>query len=130
MIAALLVGACGGDGAGDGVDASTSNMPDAGVVRPDGRVTMPDAKVTTPDAPTQPPGLRVFVSSLRYPADLKTAGGKATGKASADAICQTLADAAGLGGTYVAWLSTSDQNAIDHVQGPGPWYRVDGALAF
>ena len=129
VLAALLVAACGGDGAGDGVDASTNNMPDGGV-RSDGRVTTPDGKVTTPDATTQPPGLRVFVSSLRYPADLKTAGGKATGKASADAICQTLADAAGLGGTYVAWLSTSDQNAIDHVQGAGPWYRVDGAMAF
>jgi hypothetical protein len=125
----LLVAACGGEGAGDGVDASTA-MPDGAVVRSDGGVVTADGKLMTPDGSTQPPGLRVFVSSLRYSADLRSAGGKATGKASADAICQTLADASNLGGTFVAWISTSDQNAVDHVQGNGPWYRIDGAMAF
>lgn len=74
--------------------------------------------------------LRVFVSSLRYPADLQTAGGQATGLASADHLCQTLADAVSLGGTFRAWISTSQVNAIDHITGTGPWYRIDGALAF
>jgi hypothetical protein len=72
----------------------------------------------------------VFVTSLRYPADLLSAGGKATGRLSADSICQTLADASELGGTFVAWLSTSDMDAIDHISGNGPWYRMDGVMVF
>lgn len=131
----LLAAACGGSGAGDDVDlgaqpdASTTGMPDV-MPRPDGHVSpTPDAP-PAPDAPVTPPGLRVFVTSLRYPADLRSAGGQATGLASADHICQTLADAAQLGGTFRAWLSTSGTNAIDHVLGDGPWYRIDGALAF
>ena len=64
-LAWLFVAACGGDG--------TTTMPDGATAHPDG--TLP-----TPDAPVQPAGLRVFVSSLRYPADLRTAGGQATGR--------------------------------------------------
>jgi hypothetical protein len=39
--------------------------------------------------------------------------------------CQTVAAAAGLGGTWVAWLSYGTTNAIDRV-GAGPWYLMDG----
>jgi hypothetical protein len=73
---------------------------------------------------------RAFVSSQRYPANLKAAGGQVDGLASADALCQGLADAESLGGTFRAWLSTSTVDAIDHIQGPGPWVRMDGALLF
>lgn len=117
------------------IDASTTGLPDAAVY-PDGKlvtdakVTMPDGSVTTPDGSVTPPGLRVFVSSLRYSADLRSAGGQATGLASADAICQTLADAAQLGGTFRAWISTTAVDAVEHITGTGPWYRIDGALAF
>lgn len=83
-----------------------------------------------PDGGIPPDGKRVFVTSLRYSADLRSAGGQPTGRASADAICQTLADAAGLGGMFRAWLSTTDVHAIDHILGNGPWYRMDGAVAF
>ncbi|HEY5924737.1 MAG TPA: hypothetical protein VIV11_23820 [Kofleriaceae bacterium] len=122
----IFAAACGGDGDAAGVDAANPAMTDA-VANPDGKVTMPDGSVP-PDA--GPPGLRVFVSSLRYSADLRTAGGQATGRASADRICQTLADAVNLGGTFRAWLSTTDRHAIDHIVGTGPWYRMDGQLAF
>lgn len=99
--------------------------------RPDGATSTPDASnPLPPDATSTPSGLRVFVSSLRYPANLQAAGGQATGLASADALCQGLADAAALGGTFRAWLSTSTVDAIDHIQGAGPWYRMDGAMAF
>lgn len=121
----LVVAACGG-AATDDLDASTS---DAAVVHPDGKL-ISDAQVVTPDSPITPPGMRVFVTSLRYSADLRSAGGQATGLASADAICQTLADAAEIGGTFRAWISTTSVDAIDHITGNGPWYRMDGTKAF
>lgn len=129
-VAILIVAACGGGGGmGAGGDDEVAR-PDGATMLPDGAMPRPDGHTPTPDAPTQPPGLRVFVSSLRYPADLRTAGGQATGRASADYICQTLADAAQIGGTWRAWLSTTDKHAITHIQGNGPWYRIDGQLAF
>ncbi|MDQ3367329.1 MAG: hypothetical protein M3680_18045 [Myxococcota bacterium] len=129
MKRALLIAmaACGGTGDAS-VDASTT-MPDGSIAPGDGTPTAPDAGVLMPDS-MAPPGKRVFVSSLRYSADLRSAGGKPTGLASADAICQTLADAVRLGGTFRAWLSTTTVHAIDHITGDGPWYRMDGALAF
>jgi hypothetical protein len=83
-----------------------------------------------PDAGIPAGGKRVFVSSLRYSANLRAEGGQSTGRASADAICQTLADAASLGGTFRAWISTNDLDAIDHITGSGPWYRLDASIAF
>ncbi|MBL4635024.1 MAG: DUF1554 domain-containing protein [Kofleriaceae bacterium] len=62
---------------------------------------------------------KVFVSS-------STSGGNLGGLAGADAQCQTLANEAGLGGTYVAWLSDADKDAVDRLTGEGPWVRVDG----
>src|SRR5687768_15633144 len=111
VIALALVG-CGGNGSDGVLDANGGGGGDG-------------AASDTPVA-----GKRVFVSSLRYPANLKAAGGQATGIASGDALCQQLADAASLGGVYRAWLSDSTEDAIDHVQGTGPWYRMDGKLVF
>ncbi|CAN5772529.1 hypothetical protein BH11MYX2_BH11MYX2_24010 [soil metagenome] len=136
----LALAACGGTGSGNGDDGDDSEAPvdaraggdgahasDAGHDAP----TSPDASPPSDASTPPPPGAkRVFVTSLRYPADLKSAGGKASGRESADSICQTLADASSLGGTFVAWLSTSDMDAIDHVTGPGPWYRIDGVMVF
>lgn len=39
----------------------------------------------------------------------------------ANAACQTEATAAGLEGTFFAWLSTSSSSAIDNIAGTGPW---------
>ena len=88
---------------------------------------------------------RVFVTSVSGTARLSTwadAGGH-TGLAAGDAICQARADAAHLGGSFVAWLSSSSDDAFCRVQGAtgkrtascgqtslpasaGPWARVDG----
>jgi len=128
----LMFIACAGpgDGSPQRADADPGH-PDANPGTPDAPQSIdaarPDA-ARPPDA--APPGLRVFVSSLRYPANLRAAGGGATGREGADTICQTLADAASLGGTFRAWLSTTDKDAIDHIEGAGPWYRMDGLLAF
>ncbi len=67
----------------------------------------------------------VFLSSKLLYGDMAytTQGGKdLSGVPGADAACQDEANADGLAGTYAAWLSTDDQDAIDHI-GPftGSW---------
>jgi hypothetical protein len=73
-------------------------------------------------------GKRVFVTSARGTGDLSTwsGAGTQTGVAAGDAICQSLADAAGLGGTFKAWLSDATTNAVDRLTSAGPWVRLDG----
>lgn len=62
----------------------------------------------------------VFVTSVHYTGDLG-------GVAGADAKCQTAATAAGLAGTYKAWISTYGASAADRITGDGPWYGTDPA---
>ena len=61
----------------------------------------------------------VFVTST----DQTTAYG---GLAGADSLCQTRAQAAGLGGTYRAWLSTTTASAISRLGSARGWVRPDG----
>ncbi len=63
---------------------------------------------------------RAFVSSAGYNGDLG-------GLAGADAKCNAMAQAANLGGNWVAWLSNSSTDAIDRITGAGPWYLVNRA---
>lgn len=73
-------------------------------------------------------GKKVFVTSARGTAKLETwpeANGK-KGLEAGDEICRTSAEAAGLSGTFVAWLSDSSNSAIDRLTGNGPWVRLDG----
>lgn len=92
--------------------ASPRSPPrDAGTDAPRGPVPVANAK-------------RVFVTSARYRADFASRGG-GDGLAGADAACTDLAHAAGLGGAWVAWLSTSHADAIDRVPDVGPWYLAD-----
>jgi hypothetical protein len=61
---------------------------------------------------------RVFVTKGTY-----------TGSAALGA-CQAAATAAGLGGVWVEWLSTSTENAIDRVTASGPWKLLTGETVF
>ena len=62
---------------------------------------------------------RVFVSSETY---------NGSEIADADALCQGLADGAGLGGEWVAWTSTSDMDARDKLTPEaGPYVLLDEA---
>jgi hypothetical protein len=129
----VALAACdGGDGEDNPITPDASQSMIDAPLSVDARPPTPDGSVITPDAPSGPPpgSKRVFVSSLRYSADLRSAGGQATGLASADYICQNLADAAQVGGAWKAWISTSTVNAVDRITGNGPWYRMDGQLAF
>jgi hypothetical protein len=62
----------------------------------------------------------VFVSSVRYK-------GALGGVAGADSTCQALASAAGLSGTFKAWLSNSVATASERLShSPDPYVRTDG----
>jgi hypothetical protein len=63
--------------------------------------------------PPPPEVVLVFATSVQYPGDFG-------GPAKADAICQELATAAQLPGTWTAWLSDDDTDAIDRIPEPGP----------
>lgn len=62
---------------------------------------------------------RVFAGSNNPNGD-----GDLGGLSGADAICQGLADAESLGGTWVAWLSTSSVDAKDRLTATGPFVRA------
>lgn len=66
------------------------------------------------------PFLRVFVTSTGY-------NGALGGLSGADAKCQERAAAAGLGGSWTAWLSSSTVDAKDRVV-DAEYRRLDGAL--
>ncbi|MBS2019972.1 MAG: hypothetical protein JST00_44320 [Deltaproteobacteria bacterium] len=70
------------------------------------------------DAPAGP--LAVFVSST-------TRNARYGGQAGADAVCNALAKAAGLPGTFIAWLSNKNgPNAVQRLTSPGLWTLVGG----
>jgi hypothetical protein len=62
----------------------------------------------------------VFVTSTEQPPS------GLGGLAGADTLCASRASAAGLAGTYVAWLSTSSTDARDRLGTARGWRRVDG----
>jgi len=111
------------DAAGTGPDAP---RPDGPVVTPDGPpidgdTQLPDARTPDariPDASPETPNL-AFVTSTSHT-------GALGGLAGADAICQARAQAASLPGTFKAWLSTADVNAIDRLGSASGWVRIDG----
>lgn len=66
--------------------------------------------------------LHVFVSSALI------SGSALGGVAGADLKCNSLASAAGIPGTYRAWISVAGSNAADRITSSGPWYLVGGEL--
>ena len=139
-IATALIVGCGGFSVGDddiggddglaapdrtgrapSQDASPSNQDAGSTPIPTADATA-DTGATTPDTGAPPAGpLKAFVSS-----SIVTGG--FGGLAGADKICNDLAKAQGLAGTYVAWVSTTGTNAIDRITANGPWQRVDGQV--
>ncbi|MCA9691087.1 MAG: hypothetical protein KC636_15890, partial [Myxococcales bacterium] len=72
----------------------------------------------TPDC--QPESKRAFVSSALY-------NGNLGGLMGADDKCQTLADAAGLGGVWLAWISTAGGSPNTRfTKSMQPYVRIDG----
>jgi hypothetical protein len=124
----LALGACESSvNLGDGQDAATSDVADAGASdvvtgadtsQPDAATdgAAPEAEAAAEAAVDAGPK-KIFVTRATYSANFGTLK-------QADFHCQSSADAVPLGGTYVAWLSDSSTDAYDRVTGSGPWVEV------
>lgn len=88
-------------------------------------VTLPNGEQTTDDT-----GFEVSVGSPRVVFVTSTDHtGDLGGLAGADAICQGLADAAGLAGSFQAWLAdSSDSPSTRASQAGAPYVRTDGTV--
>lgn len=136
-IAALLLSGCTriidlGESAGDdpgGADASTDAVEPADSGSADARIdadaaeeedagSSGDASASgdaDADAGVPPTGPSyVFVTRAEYNANMGSL-------AAADLRCESSAHAAGLTGTYRAWLSDANTDAKDRIEGQGPW---------
>ncbi len=104
-----------------GVDAAADAAMDAAA----------DAMDAAPDAldagPVCPVGAICDDPDMNYAFVTSTTRmmGDIGGLAGADVICNSAATAAGLPGTYVAWLSTSTVDAIDRLGTASGWLRTD-----
>jgi hypothetical protein len=85
--------------------------------------TVPSVTPTPPPGPTPTvtpgPFNLVFVTSTTQPANLG-------GATAYDTVCQTRAVAAGLPGTYVAWVSDASANAVTRLGTARGFVRIDG----
>ena len=75
-----------------------------------------------------PPHKKVFITSASYNGNLKGQGGRSSGIAGANALCQTHATDAGLDGTYQAWVSNGSVNpsiSFDRTSDSIPYYLVN-----
>ncbi len=70
------------------------------------------------------------MTEAHYTGDLVGQIGGADGPASGDQACQQSATNAGLGGTWIAWMSDASTVAMDHIVDVGPWHRLDGEKVF
>ena len=115
-------GGSGGDGAvdPDGAEPQQDAAVDGGASGDGGNT---DASTTTDSGPPLN-YKRVFVSSAVY------AKGNLGGLAGADAICTGLAQAAGMSGTWKAWLTSATvQNVEDRLDpNAGPYKTVTGTF--
>ncbi|HEX8795334.1 MAG TPA: hypothetical protein VF765_30505 [Polyangiaceae bacterium] len=107
----------GSPGAEDAAaDAGANVQPDAGGAGLDAAVPEAAADVVVTGQKT------VFVTSAVY-------AGNLGGLAGADSKCQTLASAAHLSGTYMAWLSDATSTAASRLtHSTGPYVLVDGTV--
>lgn len=68
---------------------------------------------------------RIFMTKTMYNGNLAAAGNAASGIEGGDNLCNLAASAAVLGGTWQAWLSDANVDAIARLADVGPWYQVD-----
>lgn len=119
-----LVGACGSTVTDVGRVDDAGPRPDAGPGALGDGASLPDSGGP---AVVVPPGAkRLFITSKTFHGDLGAGGGLAGG----DASCTSAAQAAGLGGSWKAWLSTTTVDAIDRIVEVGPWYDLAGTVIF
>jgi len=109
----------GSDDGGGGKDAHVIVLDSGGGDASDGGVTDGAADGDGHVAPTF---RRAFISSGQWTANLG-------GYSGADSLCQSAATAAGLGGTWMAWLSTSTSTPkMRFTHSTVPWQLLDGTV--
>lgn len=130
-VALVLGGACAKPNFGEDPAPELDSTPEGGT-RPDSAV-LPRSDSAPPDSGdpadsgTDPDAdggksLRVFVTS-------KLVTGNLLGLAGGDIVCNDLATAQSLGGTWSAWLSNQGgPHAVDRLTSAGPWRLVTGDL--
>ncbi len=92
----------------------------------DPEATLPDR---TPSLPTADGGGGTDIGVVDPgPQAEQRISGALGGVAGADLKCNSLATAAGIPGTYRAWISVAGTNAADRITSNGPWYLVGGQL--
>ena len=69
---------------------------------------------------------RVFITAASFHGDLKSQGAGSDGVDGADRLCAAAATAAGLDGTWVAWVSASTVDALSRLGADGRWSLLDG----
>jgi len=111
-------------GSPDAGDTGSSDGPGPadGVSASDG----PHSSDSSPSTETGSGAKRVFITRQKYQGNLTAGGGLAGG----DAACSSAAQGAQLGGSWVAWLSTTTVDAINRVNDVGPWHDMRGTLVF
>jgi hypothetical protein len=135
LLAMLSIAACsstsqdlGNDDPNEGGGSSSSSSGAAEPTQPvdeDAGTSSSSSGDAASPPPSHPGAKRMFVTSVGYAGNLAELGGAETGLEGADSLCNQHAVAAGLGGTWVAWLSSSTEDAFDRVPDVGPWYTVD-----
>jgi len=105
---------------------TTTDEPTAGPTTegPTTGTTVGDATTTTGGEPKI--DKRVFVTSKIFHGDLKSQGAANDGITGADLLCQGAADQAGLGGVWVAWVSSSSVDAVSRLATDARWTLLDG----
>lgn len=123
------------------VPTATSETPTP-TITPTSTAATPTATLTVTPTVTATPTPTVTATATTTPGPTVTAtpnvfnyafvtssthDGALGGLAGADAICATRASAAGLPGTYVAWLSTASVDAVGRLGSARGFIRPDGA---
>lgn len=70
---------------------------------------------------------RVFITAAAFHGDLKSQGAGSDGVDGADRLCANAAASAGLDGTWVAWISSADVDALTRLAEDGRWVLLDGS---
>ncbi len=112
------------DGDGDGTDADVSVRDGGNPSDPpdEDAATNEDSGVVVPEddgGVVTPSSKRVFVTTAKVQ-------GAFGGLETADTMCSQAASQGGLGGSWVAWLSTPNVNAVDRLTFDGTYKLLDG----
>lgn len=139
IVAAWLLAGCSGGGGGSESEGSTAAATSTSTSTSTGAMTTATADSTSTGASTTPTttedastsggpvaARRVFVTAASFHGDLKQQGAGADGLDGADRLCASAAASASLGGTWVAWVSTSSVDAISRLASDGRWTLLDG----